>query len=136
MIVIEPDKLGSEIASWIQIGNFFHKGSVLMGVVAILTNFISIKIFPLQWHMITVPLGLASIGCAVMYGVSWQYDPCCKYQLDHHGLSIANIPTGELTSDSSIVLVRRNDVYRRILHNSVAMFVCLMFGWQLYKKYT
>ena len=106
-----------------------------MGAVAILTNFIRFKTFPLHWHMITVPLGLASISCAVMYGVSWQYDPCSKYQLDHHGLSMANIPTAELTADTSIVLVRRNDVYRKRLHNSVAVLVCIMFGWQLYKRY-
>ena len=74
IIVIEPDKLGNEIASWIRIGNFFHKGCVLMGAISILTNFIRIKIFPLQWHTVTLPLGLVSIGCAVMYGVSWQYE--------------------------------------------------------------
>ena len=107
-----------------------------MGVVSILTNFIYFKTFPLQWHLISVPLGLASISCAVMYGVSWQYDPCSKYQLDHHGLSMANIPTAELTADTSIVLVRRNDVYRKRLHNSVAVLVCIMFGWQLYKRYS
>ena len=106
-----------------------------MGVVAILTNFIRIKVFPLQWHAVTLPLGLASIGCAAMYGVSWQYDPCSKYQLDHRGLSMTNIPTAELTTDTSIVLVRRNDIYRKRLHNSVAILVCVMFGWQLYKRY-
>ena len=106
-----------------------------MGAISILTNFIHIKIFPLQWHTVTLPLGLASIGCAVMYGVSWQYDPCSKYQLDLRGLSMANIPTAELTTDTSIVLVRKNDVYRKRLHNSVAILVCLVFGWQLYKKY-
>lgn len=106
-----------------------------MGVGAIFTNFIPFKLFPLQWHIITVPLGVASVCCAVMYGVSWQYDPCSKYQVDHNGLSMANIPTAELTTDTSTVLVRKNDVYRKRLHNSIAILVCLMFGWQLYKRY-
>ena len=107
-----------------------------MGAVAILANFIHLKTFPFQWHMITVPLGVASISCAAMYGVSWQYDPCSKYQLDHHGHSMANIPSAELTTNTSIVLVRRNDIYRKRLHNSVAILVCVMFGWQLFKRYS
>ena len=117
-------------------GNFCHKGCVLLGAAAILTNFIPNTIFPLRWQLLTAPLGLASVGCAITYGVSWQYDPCSKYQLDHRGECMRDIPSAELTTDTSIVLVRRNDIYRKRLHNSVALVVCVLLGFQLYKKYT
>ena len=136
MIVIEPEKLGTDIASWIRIGNFCHKGCVLMGAAAILTNFMPYTMFPLRWQLLTVPLGVASVGCAITYGVSWQFDPCSKYQLDEHGDCMKDIPSAELTTDTSTVLVRRNDIYRKRLHNSVALVVCVLLGWQLYKKYT
>ena len=133
VIIIEPLWLGDETVRWIKFGNFLHKTSVLscLGVVAC-APLLSPSLSLLLLH---APLGSLGIACAALYNLSWQFDPCCKYQVDYKGTELTAVPSNRLVSPSPLVLVRRNDIYRRILHNSLTLSVIAIVGWKVYKYY-
>ena len=129
LIVIEPRILGDEAIRWIKFGNFLHKSAVL-------TCLGSLVLLPfIPRYMIPLPLGLFGTACAFVYNVSWQFDPCCNYQVDWNGQELGNIPSHELSARSPVVLVRKNDIYRKILHTMLAAIVVGCFSWRFYKLY-
>jgi hypothetical protein len=69
----------------------------------------------------------------MLYGVSWQFDPCCKYQIEYDTRKLAQLPGG--TSSSPVVLVRTDDKYRKILHNVIAGSAAFYVGWKVYIWY-
>ena len=99
VIVIEPVRLGDETARWIAVGNCLHKTSVLAGLGSVLSGICFkrvllylFKIVFLNIHRLLgifcdnrpylyTPLGLLSLFCTGLYTASWQFDPCCKYQV-------------------------------------------------------
>ena len=130
IIVIEPRLVGDEVIRWIKFGNFLHKSAVLASI----GSLILLPTLPRHLTLyISLPLGVFGITCATLYNVSWQFDPCCKYQVDWQGKELSDIPSHELTATSPVVLVRRNDIYRKILHSSLAFIV---FGYITWKWYT
>merc|ERR1712126_441701 len=72
------------------------------------------------------PTSLLSVACAALYGISWQFDPCCKYQVTVDSEELSNLRVENLTNASPVVLVRRDDKYRKILHNSVAVLSSIL----------
>lgn len=129
VIIIEPVKLGNETARWINVGNFLHKMSVVSGVSSIIITF--------KWQdsgFLYYPLGFFSILCSGVYAISWQYDPCCKYQVekDLRNLDKYNIPLYKLTSTDPVVLVRRDDSRRKILQNLISLAAFSVCGWKFY----
>ncbi|XP_076030272.1 transmembrane protein Pmi isoform X4 [Oratosquilla oratoria] len=129
-IVIEPTTLGDETARWIAVGNCLHKTAVLSGFGSIVAGLI--------WQdspYVCVPLGTLSLFCTGVYTVSWQFDPCCKYQVDNDTGRLSRLPLQSLTSASPIVLVRRNDSKRKILHSSVSLIAFSYCMWKLYHLY-
>ena len=133
MVVVEQPGLGSECIRWIRVGNFLHKSSVLCAVGTLsVTPFIS----PRLALFTTYPLGMFGIACALMYGFSWQSDPCCKYQVDYRGRELRRIPSHEIHTSSPVVLVRRNDKYRKILHNTLSVAVAGYLITVLYNRFT
>ena len=82
-----------------------------------------------------LPLGALGVCCAGLYNVSWQFDPCCKYQVDHDGRELTRVPSHELHAASPVVLVFRNDKYRKRLHNTLALVAVGVLGWKLYKAF-
>ena len=80
-----------------------------------------------------VPLCGLGLSCATLYDVSWQFDPCCRYQVDHQGRELTHVPSHELYCQSPVVLVLRNDKYRRRLHNTLAVAAVAAVGWSLYR---
>ena len=131
VIVVEPRFLGDEVIRWITFGNFLHKSAVL----ANLGTLILLPTLSGHIHLyITVPLGAFGICSAVLYNISWQFDPCSKYQVDRQGNALSNIPSEQLTASSPVVLVRRNDIYRKILHSTLALVVCAYFSWKWYSS--
>lgn len=131
LIVIEPRWLGDEVIRWIKFGNFLHK-------TAVLTSLGCLAGLPLAPPHLTMyaclPLGLVGVSCAVTYDVSWQFDPCCQYQVDYRGEELTQVPSHELSCRSPVVLVRRNDIYRKMLHTSLAFAVAAYFSWIFYKQ--
>ncbi len=132
LIVIEPMGLGDRAIRWIRVGNFLHKCAVLssVGVLGV-GPFLSPK---LSLYSV-VPVGVFGVLCACVYDLSWQYDPCCKYQVDYHGQELTTVPSQELESTSAVVLVQRNDKYRRILHNTLAVIVTGVVCYKVFKYF-
>lgn len=128
VIIIEPIGLGDQAIRWIKVGNFLHKTAVITSLGSLIT-------FCLAPPQIALLLGGAGVVCACVYDFSWQFDPCCKYQVDYRGKDLVQVPSHEILSRTPVVLVRRNDKYRKILHNTLALLVVGCVGWNLYKRF-
>ena len=117
------------LCRWIRFGNFLHKTAVT----SCLGGLVLVPLLPNRlFGYVCLPLGFAGVGCASLYAVSWQFDPCCKYQVDREGRELTHIASHELHSASPVVLVFRNDKYRKRLHNILALAMCAVLGWRLY----
>ena len=127
MIVIEPSRLGDETARWITVGNCLHKTSVVSAVVSL----VCIYSKPEKEHVI-LPFGFLSVICAGIYAISWQFDPCCKYQVEHNISKLDKVPLHNLTSNTPVVLVRKNDNARKFLHNLLAAVAGGYCAWTIY----
>ncbi|XP_072282452.1 transmembrane protein 11, mitochondrial-like isoform X2 [Pyxicephalus adspersus] len=117
-IVIEPARLGDETARWISVGNCLHRTSVVTGIICLLTP---LSLPSSSALYLGLPAGALSVACAALYGVSWQSDPCCHYQVDLSGRELALLPPGTLRTSSPVVLVRKEDTHRKRLHNFIAL---------------
>lgn len=124
-IVIEPTKLGEETSRWIRVGNCLHKTCVLSGLAALLLPHLLPDSVPVDFY-VSLPAAALSTGCATLYGISWQFDPCCKYQVTTNNQELSKLNVRNLTNPSPVVLVRREDRFRKILHNGIAL-LCTVF---------
>ncbi|XP_071949298.1 transmembrane protein 11, mitochondrial-like [Antedon mediterranea] len=129
IIIIEPSRIGDETARWIVVGNCIHKMSVLSGVTALTSPLLLPESFS---NFVCIPMGVISIGCAVLYGVSWQFDPCCKYQVEYNTRKLSKLPLHTLSTSSPVVLVRKDDKYRKLLHNMLSGMTCMYLGYKVY----
>lgn len=78
--VIEPTRIGDETARWITVGSCLHKTAMLAGTACLFTPLA----LPLDYsYYISLPNGVLSLACCTLYGISWQFDPCCKYQVEY-----------------------------------------------------
>ncbi|XP_075047505.1 transmembrane protein 11, mitochondrial-like isoform X1 [Mixophyes fleayi] len=132
-ILIEPARLGDETARWISVGNCIHRTSVITGVVCLLS--------PLGLpnscaHYLGIPAGALSVACAALYGVSWQSDPCCHYQVDLSGQKLALLPPGTLRTSSPVILIRSEDTQRKRLHNVIALTALVYCAQKLFELCT
>ena len=128
LIVIEPTKLGDEAARWIRFGNFLHKTSVLSSVAALVLG-----TFHPERKFLYLSLGYCGLIGAGIYAASWQYDPCCKYQVESDSRNLQHLPLHDLSSSSPVVLVWKDDFRRKALHNTlsiVASVYCLYTSYQ------
>ena len=114
-IVIEATNFGEEITQFIYMGNFLHKSSVISGLLCILLD----RMHSHSNSAIYVT-GLISLSCAALYMFSWQFDPCCKYQPETDIFRLRGFPVHALQSCSPVVLVKRDDTRRKILHTLLA----------------
>jgi len=125
-IVIEPSKLGEETSRWIRVGNCLHKTAVISGLASIVLP----QFLPDPNGLLAVftrlPTSLISISCVTLYGISWQFDPCCKYQVTLNSRELSKLNIQNLTNASPVVLVQRDDKYRKTLHNVIAIASGLM----------
>ena len=133
VLIIEPESLGDEVLRWIRVGNFTHKLAVLSGGSALLFSLV----LPAKLS-ISVPLVLTSALATGVYNVSWQFDPASKFQPfspAQHGSRLPQLPLHLLQSPNPVVLVRRNDYARKILHTSVTVAVSGLLLWNVFRKY-
>ncbi|XP_003964535.2 transmembrane protein 11, mitochondrial [Takifugu rubripes] len=131
-IVIEPTRIGDETARWITVGNCLHKTAVLSGTSCLLTPLSLPSEFS---RYVALPAGALSVACAALYGISWQFDPCCKYQVEYDSQKLSRLPLHTLTSSTPVVLVRRDDVYRKRLHNTIALAALAYCAMKIYELY-
>lgn len=132
VIIIEPTELGDETSRWIRVGNCLHKTAVLSAVGCVAVG----SVVPLVSSSVgitasCVGLGLSSVLCAALYALSWQFDPCCKYQPTDDTKILRRLPFVLLSSASPVVLVRRDDTRRKWLQNLLATAAALMCIWRL-----
>ncbi|KAM5153025.1 transmembrane protein 11, mitochondrial [Mantella aurantiaca] len=131
-IVIEPTRIGDETARWITVGNCLHKTAVLSGTVCLLTPLV----MPSEYSpYMSLPAGILSLACSTLYGISWQFDPCCKYQVEYDAYKLSRLPLHTLTSSTPVVLVRKDDVHRKRLHNTIALAALAYCVKKLYELY-
>lgn len=129
-IIIEPSKLGEETARWIKVGNCLHKTSVVTGLMGLSSG--------LVWPdrgLVYFPMCALSTVCAGVYMISWQFDPCCKYQVEYDTKRLQKLPLQKLTSSSPVVLMRRDDTRRKVLHSTVSLLGTAYCVWKLYDWY-
>lgn len=127
-IVIEPDKLGDEAARWILCGNCLHKTAVLSGV----GSLVCAGLWP-EHVELYMPMGFLSVVCASVYAISWQFDPCCKYQVETNMNKVPKLPLHSLTTTTPVILVRKDDSRRKLLHNTVSFLAGVMVAYKLYR---
>ncbi|XP_055050309.2 transmembrane protein 11, mitochondrial [Misgurnus anguillicaudatus] len=131
-IVIEPTRIGDETARWVAVGNCLHKTAVLAGAACLLTPLA----LPADYsRYVALPAGALSLACATLYGISWQFDPCCKYQVEYDSQKLSRLPLHTLTSSTPVVLVRRDDVHRKRLHNTIALAALAYCAKKIYELY-
>ncbi|XP_074867296.1 transmembrane protein 11, mitochondrial isoform X1 [Carettochelys insculpta] len=131
-IVIEPTRIGDETARWITVGNCLHKTAVLAGTACLVTPLA----FPADYsHYISLPAGVLSMACCTLYGISWQFDPCCKYQVEYDAYKLSRLPLHTLTSSTPVVLVRKDDLHRKRLHNTIALAALVYCVKKIYELY-
>ncbi|XP_046820669.1 transmembrane protein 11 homolog, mitochondrial [Vespa velutina] len=131
LIIIEPSKLGDETSRWITVGNCLHKTATLSGLTAITTGLI--------WGdrpYICGTLGFVSLITCGLYTLSWQFDPCCQYQVETDTSKLPHVEVLAILGPSSpTFLVRKDDTRRRILHATVTLTAISISAWRIYQAF-
>ncbi|KAL7296542.1 transmembrane protein 11 homolog, mitochondrial [Trichogramma pretiosum] len=129
LIVIEPSKLGDETSRWISVGNCLHKTSALSGILSIITGFI--------WNdrpYVCCSFGFSAAVACGLYTVSWQFDPCCQYQVETDTSKLPHVEVLAVLGPSSpTFLVRKDDTRRRILHTTITALAMSISFWRIYQ---
>lgn len=86
---------------------------------------------------VCTPLGALSLLCTGVYTISWQFDPCCQYQVERDPRRLSKFPLLSTLTPASpvVVLVRRDNSRRKILHTSVSLIAAAFCAWRLYDAY-
>lgn len=95
-------------------GNCLHKTAVLAGFGSIVAAFV----WP-DKPFTFVPATILSTICTGLYSVSWQFDRCCKYQVEKDPRKLSRLSLEPINSSSPVVLVRKDDTRRKFLHCAV-----------------
>ncbi|ENN76298.1 transmembrane protein 11-A, mitochondrial [Dendroctonus ponderosae] len=128
IIVIEPTQLGDETARWITAGNILHKLAVVGGLSSVVTGFVWPQTFVPQ-----APLGIISVLCTGLYTALWQFDHCVKYQVEKDPRKLARLPIlSVITAASPVVLVRKDDTRRKVLHCTISLTAAALCVYRLY----
>lgn len=130
IIVVEPSRLGDETARWISVGNCLHKTAVLSGILAVGSGLI--------WNerpYLCTPMAALSLLCTGLYTVAWQFDPCCQYQVGTDVPELSELPMIGVMVSSPVVLVRRDNSRRKILHTGISLLATVFCAWRIYEAY-
>lgn len=127
-IIVEPARLGEDTARWIACGNCLHKTAVLSAVGCLVGG-----LFWPNRGIVFLPMGFTSVVCAGVYAISWQFDPCCKYQVEYDLMKVPKIPLHSLTTTTPVVLVRKDDYRRKVLQNILAIAAGSFCLYKIYK---
>lgn len=142
-------------------GNCLHKTAALSGLAAIVTgllnlykNYLNIIIeinyiyifynagvlfLGALWGdrpYICGPLGFAAVITCGLYTVSWQFDPCCQYQVETDTSKLPHVELLAVLGPSSpTFLVRKDDSRRRILHTTITLAALSITAWRVYQAF-
>ncbi|XP_030385609.1 transmembrane protein 11 homolog, mitochondrial isoform X4 [Scaptodrosophila lebanonensis] len=129
-IIIEPPRLGDETGRWITVGNCLHKTAVASGVVSLISS--------LLWHdrpVIAAPVCAISLFCTGLYTVSWNYDPCCQYQVlvENNEAVLNKLPLTDVSSP--VILGYSPNTKTKYLHRGVTFLSAALCAWQIWRSY-
>lgn len=100
-----------------------------------ITKYLKVTIISgLAWSSLAcTPFGVVSILLAGCYTLSWQWDPCCKYQEEKDLRRLSKLPIlSDLTSASPVVLVHTDNRRKIILHSTVSLAAAAICVWRIY----
>ena len=126
VIVLSDISLGHRVCKWIQFGNILHKSAVVSSATCL---FLNLATQTADW-LITC-LSLYSIFSVAVYNAMWRRDTMSQYQLDTRGDFVSQMPLSSVRSKSLMILKKRDDTYRRILHNLIGCILVLHLGLKL-----
>lgn len=86
-----------------------------------------------NYYAVTIPLTVVSVFVVGLYMISWQFDPCCNYQVVRRVEEKIN--SSELVPEtlyynllglsndlgSPVILVKKNNTVRKVFHTAVAI---------------
>uniref|UniRef100_A0A1L8EDB2 Putative transmembrane protein 11 log mitochondrial isoform x1 n=1 Tax=Haematobia irritans TaxID=7368 RepID=A0A1L8EDB2_HAEIR len=128
-IIIEPHRLGDETGRWITVGNCLHKTAVVSGLASLLSS--------LLWRdkpVIAGPMCAVSLFCSGLYTVSWNYDPCCQYQVvENNEEVLGKLPVDDVSSP--VILGYEPNTKTKYLHRSVTLLSAALCAWQIWRSY-
>ncbi|XP_059148059.1 transmembrane protein 11-B, mitochondrial-like [Physella acuta] len=115
-IIVEPARLGEDTVRWIARGNRLNETAVLSGVGCLVGG-----LFLPNRGIVFLLMGFTSVVCAGVYAISWQFDPCCKYQVEYDHMPVPKTPLLSLTATTPVVLVRKDDYRKKVLQSILAI---------------
>lgn len=100
-----------------------------------------------QAFALSVPFTTVSVFCAGLYMISWQLDPCCKYQIasdtdkaklkerafENRSSDFSEFVIFTSRSTSPTILIRKDDTTRKIIHSAIALFAFTFTVIRFYK---
>ncbi|XP_026977266.1 transmembrane protein 11, mitochondrial-like [Sagmatias obliquidens] len=123
-------EISEDFGRWITVGNCLHKTTVLADTACLFTPLAP----PLDYsHYISLPAGVLSLASCTLYGISWQFDPCCKYLVEYDAYRLSRLPLHTLTSSTLVVLVLKDDLHRKRLHNTIALAALVYYVKKIYE---
>ncbi|EDV96380.1 transmembrane protein 11 homolog, mitochondrial isoform X2 [Drosophila grimshawi] len=128
-IIIEPPRLGDETGRWIWVGNCLHKTAAATGVVSMISS--------LLWYdrpVIAAPVCAMSLFCTGLYAVSWNYDPCCQYQVEENNEeALSKLPLTDVSSP--VILGYSPNTQAKYLHRGITFLSAALCAWQIWRSY-
>ncbi|XP_067646264.1 transmembrane protein 11 homolog, mitochondrial isoform X1 [Eurosta solidaginis] len=129
-IIIEPPRLGDETGRWITVGNCLHKTAVVSGLASFISSLI--------WRdrpIIAAPICAVSLFCTGLYTVSWNYDPCCQYQVfvESDEEILSKLPLEDVSAP--MILGYSPNTKTKYLHRSITLFSAAFCAWQIWRSY-
>lgn len=121
--------LPDETARWILVGNCLSKTSIVSGLAALAAGYL--------WPRnicISGSFGVVSLFCHGLYSISWNYDPCCQYQVESNSKKLSKVP-GLHDFSSPVVLVYKpntKSIWTQRLAMSFALGYC---GFRIYENF-
>lgn len=128
-IIIEPPRLGDETGRWISVGNCLHKTAVAAGLASLVSSIL--------WRskpVISGPMCAISLFCTGLYTASWNYDPCCQYQVVENDEEVLNsLPLAEVSSP--VILCYAPNTKAKYLNRGVTLLSAAFCAWQIWRSY-
>lgn len=118
-----------ETARWILVGNCLSKTAIICGLASIGTNYL----WP-RHILISGSFCFVSLFCSGLYALSWNNDPCVKYQVEKNPKKLLKVPILKDFS-SPIVLVYTSNTKSNCLQRISCLLALGYCGYRLYETF-
>lgn len=128
-IVIEPKRLAEETGRWIMLGNILSRLSLLSGAASI-----TISVVSPNRLFVSVPLAALTLITRGFYDISWNFDPCSKYQVETGGSAVARFVDESVAKSATRILVYKDNALLNYAQRSVTVVAVVLCGFHLYRS--